>query len=322
MIQKVFFKASLVGILVVFLVLGYSLGVIIPPRPHDMPVLIEHGMSADGIATLLKEHGVIRLASVFKAIAYIGGLQNKLGAGRFVFEEPMSIFQVLAVLIRGRQEVTIVIPEGFTLEDIAMVFEKKGLGDAGSFLKIARGDFASVYPRGLEGFLFPDTYRFFELASPNEVIKTLLANFKSKTQSLKNDIARSGKDEYALITMASILEKEAAISKDRQIISGILWRRLEEGIPLQVDATLAYTTGKKSHELTVTDLSNEKNLYNTYAHKGLPPGPISNPGLDAIRAALIPEKTTYYYYLSDLAGAMHYAKTFEEHKKNKAKYLR
>ena len=319
--MKTFLNRILIIIILAFLIAGYSLGVILPPRPRNMPITIERGMSAEQIADLLKGHGIIRSNLVFIGVAYLGKLENKLSAGKFIFNEPVSTFEVLAKLTHGQKEVTVVIPEGFTVKDIARLLEKENLVNAQSFINVANESFLNSYPRGLEGFLFPDTYRFFEITSPEEIIEILIANFDLKIKTLEDGINKSGRDLYSVITMASILEKEASSTEDRRIISGILWWRLDEGTLLQVDATLAYTTGRSSSELTAEDLSDGKNPYNTYQHKGLPPGPISNPGLESIRAALAPEKTSYYYYLSDKEGTIYYSRTFEEHKKNKAKYL-
>lgn len=143
------------------------------------------------------------------------------------------------------------------------------------------------------------------------MIEKLTDNFYQKTGSTSPEI----------IIMASLLEKEAKTEQDRKIISGILWKRLDVGMPLQVDASLNYINGKTSAEMTQKDL-NQDSPYNTYKYKGLPLTPICNPGLDAISVALNPISSPYWYYLSDKNGIIHFAKTFEEHKENKFKYLR
>ena len=145
-------------------------------------------------------------------------------------------------------------------------------------------------------------------------------NFNKKMEPWKGAIENSGHSLRDIIIMASILEREATTEKDKTMVAGILWKRISLGMPLQVDATFMYLLGKKSSELTVSDLK-MKSAYNTYQNKGLPAGPIANPGIVAIRAAIIPTESPYLYYLSDNNDEMHYAKTFEEHKANKAKYL-
>jgi UPF0755 protein len=141
-------------------------------------------------------------------------------------------------------------------------------------------------------------------------------------KAFDKELEKSERTLEQVITMASIIEDEASGgNEEKQIISGILWKRLDMGMLLQVDATLRYVNGKESKDLTLTDLAADHE-YNTYVHKGLPPTPIGNPGVDAIRAALNPKDSIYYFYLHDKDGGVHYAKTFEEHKKNIAAYLK
>jgi len=154
------------------------------------------------------------------------------------------------------------------------------------------------------------------------VIKTMSENFDKKViKGLGEEIVKSGRKLEELIIMASILEKEASSYEDMRMISGILWKRLEFGIGLQVDATVSYVVGKPSLELTDEDLAVDS-PFNTYKYRGLPPAPIGNPGLEAIKAAITPTQTIYWYYLHDSDGEPHYAMTFEEHKRNKELYLR
>jgi UPF0755 protein len=161
----------------------------------------------------------------------------------------------------------------------------------------------------------------FATAKPEDIVDMLHEEYITQVATLQEDLRRSGKSEQDMVTMASILEGEVRTEEDRRLVSGILWKRIEKGMYLQVDATFSYLIGKGSAELTMTDLSLDS-PYNTYRHKGLPPGPINNPGLDAMRAAINPEASPYYFYLSDKDGNTHYAKTFDEHKDNKAKYLK
>lgn len=172
-----------------------------------------------------------------------------------------------------------------------------------------------------EGFLFPDTYYFFPNVTTQAIGEKMLATFSRRIEPLESEITSSGHTLQEIVIMASILEKEAATPEDRATISGILWNRIAKGMPLQVDATFMYLLGKTSSELTTADLQ-FKSAYNTYINKGLPYGPIGNPGIDAIRAAIHPRQSQYLYYLSGKDGVMHYAKTFAEHKANKLKYLK
>ncbi|MEK7085005.1 MAG: endolytic transglycosylase MltG, partial [Patescibacteria group bacterium] len=173
----------------------------------------------------------------------------------------------------------------------------------------------------LEGYLFPDTYFFLKSDTPEDVVIKMLSNLERRiTPELREEIARQGKSTHDALTVASLLEEEAREDEDRRIIAGILWKRIEKGMPLQVDAALTYVTGKASLSLSNGDLRQDS-PYNTYKQKGLPLGPISNPGLAAIDAALHPAETEYLFYLSDRTGILYSAKTHEGHVANKRKYL-
>lgn len=201
------------------------------------------------------------------------------------------------------REVAVTIPEGFNIRQIGEAFEKLGIFSKDEFVKAAQKE---------EGYLFPDTYRFYRDAKPEDVIKKMRENFDKKVAP---DVSRD------VIIMASLLEEEVKSAEDRKIVAGILWKRLERGMGLNVDAALTYILGKASHELTSEDLKYDS-PYNTYKYRGFPPTPISNPGLDTILAALNPTPSPYFYYLTDKEGSVHYAATLEEHALNKWKFLR
>ncbi|KKU69657.1 MAG: Aminodeoxychorismate lyase [Parcubacteria group bacterium GW2011_GWA2_47_21] len=210
------------------------------------------------------------------------------------------------------ETVAVTIPEGFNVYQIASTLQAAGIVPREEFLKEAIGE---------EGFLFPDTYEFFKDSKPKVIISKMKKNFEEKTAIFTEDIEKQKKDTRDIIIMASLLEEEAALEKDRKLISGILWKRITLGMLLQVDAALTYATGRSSRKLTDDDLALD-DPYNTYKYKGLPAGPISNPGIGATEAAINPTSSPYLYYLSDSRGVIHYAKTFEEHKLNKIRYLR
>ena len=171
-----------------------------------------------------------------------------------------------------------------------------------------------------EGYLFPDTYLFFPNVTTEEITRTLKSNFNKKTESLGGEIKKSEKAIKEILTMASILEKEARKREDIEIISGILWKRIEIGMALQVDAPFVYYNGKGTYNLTTKDLKTDS-PYNTYTRKGLPVGPIGNPGIDSILAAIYPKSSPYLFYLSDRDGNIYYSANFEKHKKNKILYI-
>ena len=276
---------------------------------------VEKGASLSKIAEKLDDENIIRSEKAFILLVRLFKDERNVKAGLYYFERPLGLIEVASRLARGESGVGLVavtIREGETLRDIGLIFESKGMFQAEAILKYA----------SLEGYLFPDTYFFPPGIKPEDVIQVMRENFDKKlTPELRLATASRGKTISEIITMASIIEREANDSEDRKIISGILWKRTEAGMALQADATLNYLTGKKSAELTVDDLAIDS-TYNTYKYPGLPLSPISNPGLESIKAAIFPENSVYWYYLHDSEGNAYYAETFEEHKENKIKYLR
>lgn len=191
-------------------------------------------------------------------------------------------------------------------------------------------DFLATKPKNLslEGYLFPDTYRVFASSSPQDIVSRLLQNFEDKlTPEMLQEIKRQGKTIHEIITMASIIEKEAPLfnqthEQDAKIISGIFWNRLNIGMALQSDATLSYIfeDNKPAHSGAELKVDSP---YNSYLYRGLPPGPICNPGLISIKAAIYPAETDYFYFLTPLDGSrVYYAKSYQEHLNNKYKYLK
>lgn len=244
----------------------------------------------------------------------LGG-ERGVQAGDYFFSKPLSVFAVAKMLAAGNfnvDQVRITIPEGYSRREISIVSQTLLSNfDANTFIEKTQND---------EGYLFPDTYFVFPSITTEAYVKLLKDNFDTKINPLREDIAKSSRSEKDIITMASIIEKEAHGNEDRYVISGILWNRIDMGMPLQVDATFLFILGKGSSSLTLEDLKTDS-PYNTYLFKGLPPTPIGNPGIESIKAAIHPSVTPYLYYLHDKEGGIHYAKTFEEHKKNKQKYL-
>jgi UPF0755 protein len=283
--------------------------------PFKKTVTIPKSTTLSGAAKILKESHIIRSELVYKGYVTVLGGSRRIVAGSYLFDEPQSALRVAYRLIKGiegLERIRVTIPEGVASPDIARLLAKEIPGfDSKKFLTLARP---------LEGQLFPDTYFFYEVTTPEEVVEAMHGNFERQTRGayLQNTLSRRSFND--VLIMASILEEEASNPDDRRIISGILWKRLDAGMALQVDAPFFYIFGKVSSELTQTDLATSS-PYNTYAHRGLPPKPISNPGLDAIKAALSPEKSSYWFYLADYTGVTHYADTHEKHVENKVKYL-
>jgi UPF0755 protein len=201
--------------------------------------------------------------------------------------------------------------EGWTTRDILAYLEKEGLY-AGEEKKLLEGK---------EGYLFPDTYYVFADAKIEDLIQKIQENFDRRlSQELRAEIKHQGKTLDDVLKVASIIEAEVPHSQDRPIISDIIWKRLRVGMALQSDATLNYATGGKHTTLTAEELKIDS-PYNSYKYKGLPPTPIGNPGLSAIRAAIYPQKTDYWYWLSTPAGETIFSRNLAEHNRAKAKYL-
>ena len=298
---------------VLFLVAYYLL--VSAPRGPEKTVKIESGSSLVQISSELSDEHIIRSSNVFRMIVMAFGRQGSIKAGTYLFKGGDSAFSVARRLVRAEYGIPmekITITEGMDSREVAKLVSSRipTIGES-----VLVNEMVSK-----EGYLFPDTYFIPLSATSGEVVNMLSSNFDRMIAGVNLESSLTSKKRNDIITMASILEGEARDEKDKKIVSGILWKRIRLGMPLQVDAAFSYINGKASKDLTVQDLAVDS-PYNTYLYKGLPPGPINNPGLESIEAAMFPTENPYLYYLSDKDGVMHYAKTFEEHKVNKIKYL-
>jgi len=238
--------------------------------------------------------------------------ETYIQAGTYRFPEKLSNREVLEAITSGDYTLPddiVTFPEGFRIDNMHEYLPKR-----------FENENVSEY-RKHEGYLFPDTYFIGKESSLDDLVALMRKTFDVRTEELKPEINRSQLSLHEIVTLASILEREANDEQSMRIVVGILLTRLEIGMALQVDATFEYLLGKKSNELTEEDLEIDS-PFNTYTNRGLPPAPIANPGLIALRAVLSPIETDYLYYLSDDSGEFHYSETFEKHKENKLKYLR
>ena len=245
-----------------------------------------------------------------------------------------------------REEITITLVEGRTLGDYGQQFIKNNLVSSNEVWQNAVGlaapldlgnnnyvsaRYLKLFPElladkpknaSLEGYFFPETYRFFKDTSPRRIIEKVLSETEKRlTADLRTEIKRQHKTIFEILTMASLVEAEGQSVKDRGLIADILWRRLRVGMLLQVDSSVNYVTGKKDARLSARDVKLDSG-YNTYKYKGLPPGPINNPGFDSIKASVYPTANHYWYFISGKDGQMHYARTLDEHNVNIARYLK
>ncbi len=272
---------------------------------------IKKGEGLKDIAFNLEKQGLVRCGLAFKVYAVFSGTAKSLKAGEYLLSPSMNIPEIAEKMVKEEViKIKVTIPEGFTVKQIE---EKLGMDLPGE---------------NLEGFLFPDTYQFSFDFSGEEVVEKMKSNFARKiNQELQEEIEKQGKALFEIIIMASLIEKEVRAPEDKNLVSGILWKRLEAGMPLQVDATLAYLYQNKNWDFDemrreIALLRDTDSPYNTYKYKGLPLGPICNPGLDSIVAAVYPEKSDYWYYLSAKEGETIFSRNLAEHNMAKVKYLR
>lgn len=282
--------------------------------------IIKKGESLGEIAQNLEEEGLVRSSLAFQFTAVKLGVTRKIQAGDFRLNPGMTPEEIAQELTFGTLDRWVILIEGWRREQIAEKVATELEGEAGLFNQV---EFLSL-TKNLEGRLFPDTYLIPKDADVQRVVSYLTTNFDKKTKDL-------GVDQRTLI-LASIVEREVKFAEDRPIVAGILFNRLNLGMPLQADATVQYALATKNCQLKTKDCEWwPKNLdkedlriespYNTYLYTGLPPTPICNPGLASIEAALNPQETDYWFYLSDREGYIHYAKTLEEHNINIERYL-
>jgi UPF0755 protein len=295
---------------------------------------VQSGESVGQVAGRLQHEGLIRDAELFRLYLRSKGLDSSVEAGEFELNETMSMIDVAQILQRGRSgdEVTLTIPEGQRIEEITQLVSQQLSIDAAELDRLARSphDFAQftfladLPPEAtLEGFLFPDTYHFSRQASARDVIERMLATFDHKLSlALRAQLADQGRSLFQAVILASIVEREAVVAAERPAIAGVYNNRLIADMALDADPTVQYAMGYQSeqqtwwnHELTLEDYRAVDSPYNTYLNPGLPPGPICNPGLASILAAIEPDQSPYYFFRAACSGdGTHvFSKTLDEH---------
>lgn len=292
---------------------------------------------------LEKEH-VVRNAWLFKKYIVVKKVDRQIREGMFSVEKPITLSRVVSALANPSViEKTITIIPGWDLRDIAEYFVQKGIASSTEDVYRVTGkptfdyrNSSDIVPNvgefkvsndklsfvSYEGYLAPETYRIFKNASVEDVVKKLIAHRNTQiTEQMYQDIEKSGKSIYDVIIMASILEREVQSDEDNAQVADIFWRRFEKNWALQADSTVHYAVGKKKEVFTTKEDRSSNSLWNTYKYPGLPLGPISNPGMESINAAVYPEKNDYWYFLTTSNGEVKYAKTLEEHNENRVRYL-
>ncbi len=294
--MKINYRHVIGGVVLVAILFGTVLvWQILPPRnfPVGTVTTILAGADVRAISEALESQAVVRSAFWFRLLVKFAGDENGVKAGRYYFEAPLTLFGVARRVTSGQfalQPLKVTIPEGLAAEDIAVILARSLPNfDANKFV-------ISALP--FEGQLFPDTYFLPPIVSEKEVVELMRENFNERIKALNNQIANSGFSLEQIVTMASLVEKEANQSDTRKLIAGILWKRYDAGMPLQVDVAKE-----------------------TYLYVNLPPAPIANPSLDAIVATIYPTESNFWFYLADKQGVTHFSKDYQEHLALKRKYL-
>lgn len=295
-------------------------------------ITIDHGLGVNEILFELKKQGAVK--NIFETKVYIAakGIGDSMRAGTYEFSESISTARVIKIISKTggqEREVPLTLIEGWTIDDMAIYIsriEELSITEE-SFISAAQSkkyesSIITHIPkeRTLEGYLFPDTYRVFIDITAAELVEKMLNTFDEKVAiPLKNDFSNNKRTFDEIIILASILEKELKTLEDKKKAADVFLKRLEKGIALQADSTVNYVTGKNVTRASQNDILIDS-PYNTYKYRGLPPGPISTPGLDSIFAALNPEKNNYYYFLTTLDGRALFSETLEEHNNYKRTY--
>ena len=301
-------------------------------RQENTVFEIKKGDGNAQISANLKEAGLISGDWYFYGYVRMYGFLNKFMPGKYLLNGNMTIPEIVVILTNPQKAYEqVLFPEGWTAKQMADELSVHGF-DGSAFLALANNppqDIVSQFgalsdkPKSasLEGYLFPDTYYFSKEATPEGILRKILSNTENKiTVGMESAMRSQNKTIFEILTMASIVEKEVKSNNDRALVSGLFWNRLAAGQALQSDATLTYFLNdmQGAHTLAQTKINSP---YNTYLNKGLPIGPISNPGMSAINAAIYPKDSQYNYFLSDpTTGKTIFAKSFEEHVANKTKY--
>ena len=323
--MRTFFKLVVAVVLAFALWFGWA--VLLPLKPSETKyVLLRPGWSTRHIARDLQREGVIRSSAAFLMLQYAEGLKT-LKAGEYKFDQPASAMQVWRRLVRGDVYArTVVIPEGYNMFDIAATVEQAGLGSAADFLIAAKGDVVllrEIDPnaQSLEGYLFPDTYQFTRIDTAHDLAAAMVHRFRQEAQKVG---LLGNADTHRIVTMASIVEKETAVPEERPMVAGVYYNRLARNMALGADPSVVYAAllaGRYRGTIYESDLQFDSR-YNTYRYPGLPPGPIANPGVASLQAALHPAQSDFLYFVSDNNGHHRFARTMEEHTRNVIAYRR
>lgn len=346
---------SIVSILIILLIVlavsGYhyyttSLEPLDPESNEDLPVEIPIGSSRTDIARILEENNIIRSAFVFNYHLRFTG-EEGFQAGYYLFSPAMSTEEIVWYLQEGGTPITeestgrLTIPEGYTIEQVAIVIENQTDYSIEDFFELVESeeflnDIAEDYPQllsgaierreetlyTLEGYLYPATYEFFEETTLEELVTQMISQMHNVFAGYYDEIQQNEATVHEILTMASFIEREGITYEDREVISGVFYNRLAIDMPLQTDVSVTYALGEHQERITYDDLEVDS-LYNLYEHRGLGPGPVNNPDEESIRASMYPAETDYMFFLADLSTReIYFSETYEQHLEYQNEYLR
>ncbi len=297
---------------------------------REVSVSIPENVNCSKIGEILYKNGLIRGPDLLSIYARLQGMDQKLKPGRYLFKTSQSLPEIVNSLVAGPSDVVVfTMPEGFSLDQLTDLLVRKGLVDRESF-RAALGEsrrfghqFLKKVPpdQGLEGYLFPDTYHAGYRTGEIQIISMMLDRFEDEIKSL--DYERKAGDLnltlHQAVTIASMIEGEAAVDEERPLIASVIYNRLRLGMPLQIDATVKYALGGQREKIYYKDLEIDS-PYNTYRVAGLPPGPINSPGRASLLAAVNPALTEYLYYVARPDGTHAFSSNLEDHNSYKRKY--
>lgn len=298
-----------------------------PGNNHIVEIEIPPSSSTARVAQILSENDLIRSQTMFRLSCRLFGYDNRLQAGYYQFKPSMNMMQIVEEIVKGQVvALSMTIPEGYTLQEIGNVLIQKGICSKTEWNQALLKDYDFAFLNGipmrenrLEGFLFPDTYRFQKGVDANQVIMLMLRRFDEVWQrQFAAEAEAKGMTPYGVLTIAAMVEKEALFDAERPRISGVMYNRIGKGMLLQVDATVIYALGRHTERVTYADLKIDS-PYNTYRYAGMPPGPIASPGAASIEAALHPEQHNFLYYVAMKDGHHTFTRTYNEHLQAKRK---
>ncbi len=313
------FSTTIFLVTIVFIIIAFEVYNSIPAEPVgiDQVFLVRSGTTLSEVAGDLQEKGIIRSSLLFTILARVKGLSRQIKAGEYCLNSSMPPSNILSALSKGAIiTYPVTIPEGFSRRQIGELLEENDLLDKETFLLLTENeDIAGRYGikgHGLEGYLYPDTYRFARSQSAISIIDTMVNRFFEVIEPFKESIEASNMNLDEIVTLASIIEKETACPEERPIIASVFLNRLNRGMRLESDPTVIYGIKDFNGNIKKKHLS-ENTPYNTYVIRGLPPGPIASPGFDAIKAVLLPSNTDYFYFVSKNDGTHYFSESLKEH---------